>query len=325
MTILLSILGTFTVLLLAGLTLSYFWTRKLARLGEFLAPQAGQIQPVTDGSIHYIEAGNPKKQTLVLIHGLSGQLQHFTYGLVKRLSQDHHVIALDRPGCGYSTRDSDALASLPEQARMIAEFLTMKQVKDPVLVGHSLGGAVALAIALDNPRWIAGLALLAPLTHPLRGAPDVFKPLQIRSPLVRRALANTIAVPMAQRTASAALTAVFAPEPCPEDFLDRAGGALGLRPKAFVAASADAVGADSSIEHQSTRYHELRTPGAILFGTDDAILPVAEQGLSMEQYGLPCEKLDGLGHMLPITALDDCEGFIRGVSVSTRLPASLSL
>ncbi|WP_164661938.1 alpha/beta fold hydrolase [Tropicibacter sp. Alg240-R139] len=312
------------LILLVGLpVIFYLWTQRLARLGEELVPQTGEIIPVRGGSIHYVEMGNPRKQTLVMIHGLSGQLQHFTYALAQDLAQDHHIIALDRPGCGYSTRDNDALAELPEQARMIGEFLDKKGIKDPVLVGHSLGGAISLAIALQRPREVAALALICPLTHPMDSAAPAFKPLEIRSPRVRRWIGNTLAVPVGKRNAAETLQIVFAPESCPEDFLDKAGGALGLRPQAFVTASADLVWAEQSIRDQASQYPHLRTPGGILFGAEDPIVAAEGHGQTMIKYGLSYQVLEGRGHMIPITDPDACSEFIRGISVTARIPATL--
>lgn len=312
------------LILAVGLpALFYFWTQKLARMGTELVPQAGEVIPVRGGSIHYVELGNPRKQTLVMIHGLSGQLQHFTYALANDLAQDHHVIALDRPGCGYSTRDDDALAELPEQARMIGEFLDKKGINDPVLVGHSLGGAVSLALALQRPRNVAAVALICPLTHPMDSAAQAFKPLEIRSPRVRRWVGNTLAVPLGKRNAAETLRMVFAPENCPEDFLDRAGGALGLRPNAFVTASSDLVWAESSIREQASQYPHLTTPGGVLFGAKDPILSPEAHGKTMEAYGLTYQSLEERGHMIPITDPEACSEFVRGISVMARIPATL--
>ena len=292
-------------------------TRKQAREAERLVPPAGQFHQTAHGRLHYVEMGPQKAQTLVLIHGLSGQLQHFTYALAGRLAQDFHIIALDRPGCGYSTRNSDTLARLPTQAAMIQELLDAKGVKNPVLVGHSLGGAVSLAMALAAADRIRGLALLAPLTHPSAGGADAFKGLIVHSPMVRRLMAHTVAIPAAKRTAEAALTQIFAPETCPPDFLDRAGGILGLRPQSFIAASADATLLYPTIAEQADRYlRELRTPGAVLFGADDAVLNAEEQGRAMEAFGLKCRIEPGFGHMLPITQPALCEDFIRATVAS---------
>ncbi|MEL0438816.1 alpha/beta fold hydrolase [Phycobacter sp. K97] len=292
-------------------------TRRMAREAEALVPPVGQFHQTPHGRLHYVETGPSKAQPLVFIHGLSGQLQHFTYALADRMAADFRVIALDRPGCGYSTRNSDSLARLPAQAEMIQNLLDAKGIKDPVLVGHSLGGAVSLAMALAAPKKVRGLALLAPLTHPSPGGAEVFKGLIVHSPMMRRLMANTVAIPAAKRTANAVLTQIFAPEVCPEDFLDRAGGILGLRPQSFIAASADATFLYPTIAEQAARYlRELRTPGAVLFGADDAILNAEEQGRAMETFGLKCRIEPGLGHMLPITQPALCEEFIRATVAS---------
>lgn len=305
------------VLVVAAILLGMnLWTRRLTRQGLQAVPQPGKIIPVRGGSIHYVEKGNPEAQTIVMIHGLAGQLQHFTYALVDSLAEDYHVIALDRPGCGYSTRNAPELGRLPEQARMINEFLVAKGVSQAVFVGHSLGGAVSLAIALDYPDRVSGLALLAPLTHQLPEVQPVFKPLEIRTNWLRNLIGNTLAVPIASKTAPHTLHAVFAPETPPEDFLNRAGGALGLRPSAFITASQDVVGVEHSIGAQCARYPDLGASGGILYGAQDAILSPAAHGPPMARFGLSTEEVEGLGHMIPITASDTCATFIRKIAQS---------
>ncbi|CUH88785.1 putative carboxylesterase nap [Phaeobacter sp. CECT 5382] len=287
-------------------------TRKLAREAAALVPPTGQFCDTARGRIHYIDIGPRDAQPLVMIHGLSGQLQHFTYALTGRLAQDYRIIALDRPGCGYSTRPSDSMARLPEQAQALLDCLDQLGIANPLLVGHSLGGAVALAMALQAPEKIRGLALLAPLTHPSPQGADAFKGLIVHSSLMRHLMAQTVAVPTAQRTAASVLNQIFAPELCPDDFLIKAGGALGLRPQSFVAASADASFLYPAIDQQAARYaQELKTPGRVLFGDADAILDAKAQGHVMEAFGLPCQIVPGRGHMLPINAPDICESFIR--------------
>lgn len=312
MTTVLILIAAFGAFLL-GMNL---WTRRLTRQGFETVPQLGDIVAVQGGSIHYVEQGDPDRQTIVMIHGLAGQLQHFTYALMEKLADDYHVIALDRPGCGYSTRDTAELGRLPEQARMIDEFLAIKGVSDAVLVGHSLGGAVSLAMVLDYPDRVAALALLAPLTHKVPETPVVFKPMEIRTAWLRNLVGHTMAVPMAAKTGPHALNVVFGPETAPADFLDRAGGALGLRPSAFVTASQDLVGIDESIDGQSARYPELKIPGGVLYGAQDAILSPAQQGAPMAEFGLSYEEIEGLGHMIPITAPDTCAAFIRRIAQS---------
>ncbi|MFD3190317.1 alpha/beta fold hydrolase [Sedimentitalea sp. HM32M-2] len=294
------------------LVLAVFRTRSMAAQAPKLVPLVGQVHRLRDGAIHYLDLGPKDAQPLVLIHGLSGQLQHFDYGLTDLLKDEFRVIAVDRPGCGYSERADDALADPSEQARMIGELLDALGIERPVLVGHSLGGAVALAMALDRPDKTGALALLCPVTQDQSGVPEVFKGLQVRSPWMRRLLGHTIAVPLAAATKDKVLSIVFHPEPWPQDFMTRGGAALGLRPKAFVTAASDVVALQAAAARISARYdHDLTVPGGVLFGAADAILSPTAHGHTMQVHGLSCETLADRGHMIPITAPADCADFIR--------------
>lgn len=300
------------VLILAGLLLT---TRLIWRWAERRVPPAGKFCPVKGGVIHHVEAGEADKPVLVLIHGLAGMLQHFSYAMLEPLSRDYRVIALDRPGCGYSTRERDALAAPPLQARMIWDFLDRIGVKDPVLVGHSLGGAMALAMALERPGGARALALIAPASQSPENVPEVFRPFEIASPLVRRVIGHLLAVPMGWLTTNKVMQAVFEPEPWPRDFLIRGGAVLTYRPSAFIGASADLVEARRAVDDMTARYRdELKTPGAILFGQEDAILSPELHGTAMAEFGLTCEMVEGRGHMLPVTDPDACCDFVRRVA-----------
>lgn len=315
-----TILGLILLVLLAAAVGLSVWSARLAAEAKAAVPQAGDIQPVRGGAIHYVEMGPRDAPTVVLIHGIAAQLQHWTYAAADLLARDFHVIALDRPGCGYSRRDRDELAALPEQARMVWEFLDAKGVVQPVIAGHSLGGALALAMALQRPEGAAALALVAPLTHVQPEIDPIFKGLDIRSHLARRAVAHTLAAPLGKATAGKVIAHAFAPEPPIEDFLQGAGAALGLRPAAFVAASADLVMLEHVMPVQQARYGDLKTPGGVLYGAGDALLSPALHGAPMAQYGLSYEEMPGRGHMLPLTAPEETADFIRRMAALAARP-----
>ncbi len=310
-----NILLTIVILIALVLGLAHLWTRQLAATAETVVPRVGNLQPVKGGMIHYLDLGPRDAPVLVMIHGLGGHLQHFTYAMTDLLVDDFRLIVLDRPGAGYSDRDSTALAAFAEQARMIGELLDILKIDDPVLVGHSLGGAISLAMALDRPDKTRALALLAPATQEQSQSPDVFKGLEIRSDWLRELLGQTIAVPIAKASADKMLAAVFDPEPVAPDFMTRAAGALGLRPRGFVSTSADLVAFETSMPPQVARYGvALKTPGGILYGSDDAVLSPEVHGKSMQAHGLSYEELSGHGHMLPMTAPRECADFVRRIA-----------
>lgn len=301
------------------LGLAWLATRLIAAKAARTISEPGQRVAVRGGAIHYVDEGPRDGVPLVLIHGLAGNLRHFTHSLTNLLTDEFRVIVLDRPGTGQSTRDDDDLAALPDQARMIGEFLDKLEIRNPVLVGHSLGGAIALAMALDRPGKVAGLALICPLTQVIAEPPPVFKPLLVGSKWLRRGIGHTVAVPLAALTLSHTLKQVSAPDPVPEDMMVRGGGNKGMRPSGYITASADLIGAKTSMPGVVARYGSgLETPGGVLFGAEDPLLAPDLHGRSMQSFGLSCEELSGRGHMIPITAPQECAAFIRKVAGGRR-------
>ena len=212
------------VLLLLGLTAAglALFSARTARQVEQAVPPLGRFIEVDGARIHYLDEGSGPP--LLLIHGLAGQMRHFTYSLLDRLKGDYRVVILDRPGSGYSTRPPQASAAISAQARVIASFAKALGLERPLVVGHSLGGAIALSLALDHPEQVGGLALIAPATHPQEHVSPVFRALVIRSALLRWLVAWTLATPLSIRNGALALKIVFGPEPVPADFATRGGG-----------------------------------------------------------------------------------------------------
>lgn len=301
----------FLLVVAAAIGALIWWSGRIARRAERMAPRTGKFTQVTGGRIHWEDRG--EGPPILFVHGLGGQLRNWTYDVVPRLEGAFRCIVIDRPGCGYSEREGDARADLREQARMVAEFLDREGIGPVLVAGHSLGGALALTLALEHPERVAGLALVAPLTHPMPDPPPAFRALTVASPFLRRALGRTLAAPMAERLAERTLAMIFAPEPVPEDFPVRGGSVLGLRGREFVAASADLTAVPAAVAAISARYEALETPGGVLYGEADEILPWQAQGEALTRRAgqLEWELLKGRGHMLPVTAGEETAAFIR--------------
>ena len=281
-----------------------------ARQIESADPPRGRFLELDDERIHYIDqgAGPP----LFLIHGLGGQIGNFTYALVGRLSSEFRVIAVDRPGSGYSTRRSDADPRLRAQGEAMAKVIKALKLGRPLVVGHSLGGAIALTVALDHPECASGLALTAPVTQIVKTTPAPFRGFEIRSSLLRWVISWTLAAPLGILNGDRILKQVFAPERVPADFMSRGGGALGLRPNSFYATSTDLVAANDGFAGMIGRYPTLSVPAGILFGKGDEVLDFRVHGQAMKDQ-LPTLRLEVIegGHMLPVTAPDAVADFVR--------------
>lgn len=127
---------------------------------------------------------------LVLVHGL-GTTQRIWSLVVRALAADRRVITLDLPGFGDSAPAGDGF-ELPDVVERVARALAARGVRAPFdLVGHSLGGAVALTLAVRRPRLVRRLVLVAPagLQAPTRVPPSVLGAGAEGLFAVRRALA----------------------------------------------------------------------------------------------------------------------------------------
>jgi pimeloyl-ACP methyl ester carboxylesterase len=293
--------------IVAGLVLHTAWT---ARQVEKRLPPRGRFIDVDGARIHYLDEGTGP--ALLLVHGLAGQMLNFTHSLLGKLTLHFRVIVLDRPGSGYSTRPKGASATISAQARTISRFCQELKLGRPLIVGHSLGGAIALALALNHPEQVAGLALLAPVTHRPERVPPPFDGMAIASPLLRRVIAWTLATPLSIANRERALATLFGPEPVAADFAVRGGGLLSLRPCSFIGASADLVGASAELGEMPVRYKDLTVPVGILHGTGDRILDPAVhgKGLAGKVADAELELIDGGGHMILITSADRAAAFI---------------
>jgi pimeloyl-ACP methyl ester carboxylesterase len=259
---------------------------------EAAYPPTGAFVTVNGLRLHYEIAGSGPD--LVLIHGASGSLRDLTFGLRDRLTDRYRVIVIDRPGLGHS--DPLPETSLRAQAATIKEGLAQLGVTDPVVLGQSYGGAVALAWALDGgPR---ALVLVGSPSLPWPGTLDPWY--RLTSTPVGRALAVPLAsafVP--QSYVSATTTAVFAPDPVPTGYEDHLGAALTLRRATLTANTAQVNALRAELVRMEPRYPDLHLPVELVHGTADTIVPldIHSGPLSGVLPNVTLTVIPGAGHM----------------------------
>lgn len=284
----------------------------LGRDAERRVPADGGFIEVDGARLHYIDRGSGP--AIVMVHGLGGQIRNFTYALSELLEGEHRLIVVDRPGSGYSKAKPGTTPDIRAQGRLVARLIDKLGLDKPLIVGHSLGGAVALAAALAAPGKVGGLLLLAPLTQPMDQVPEVFRRLQRDSKLSRKLTAWTVGVPVGRLTSKPNLSVIFAPDPVPDDFGTRGGGLLALRPGNLEAAMYDIFAARDDLDAITRRYGELKLPVSILFGRGDRLLKPELHGriTAAAIVGAEYAVIEG-GHMLPVTHAADCARVLRAV------------
>lgn len=300
----------------AGLLGAGLFTARTARRAERAVPMDGRLVDAGRYSLHVTEQG--EGPPLLLIHGLAGQMRNFAQPMLDDLARDYRVIRVDRPGSGYSPRLPSGRGHLSEQADAVSALIDSLGLDRPALVGHSLGGALSLAVAIRYPDKVGALALVAPATQPIETVPAVFKGLVV-PPALLPLVAWTLAVPMGVASRHAVLRQVFAPEPVPDNFLVDGGGMLGFRPKNFQGAATDLADAQAEIDDFLSGYAGLRIPVGIFFGREDHVLDYRLHGeKTVSQIPGAQLTLTSGGHMLPFTQPQATAAFVRSVLAAEK-------
>ena len=273
-------------------------------------PAAGRFIAVTGGSLHVVEksppGGAPDQPVIVLVHGAGANLRDQENALGERLSQTHRLLLIDRPGHGWSTPGSGPDAASPSgQAALLREALQRLGVTSFVLVGHSWGGTLAAAYALDYPQDLAGLILLAPVAYPWVGGTSWYYQLGAM-PIIGPAFAHLFALPAGLLLTSSAVQLVFWPNEPPPDYLSRASARLALRPGEFLANAREVAGLKAFVAKQAERYRGLAVPTIIIAGTADIVVPpnVHARPLAAALPRARLVLLRGVGHMPHYAAPD---------------------
>jgi pyruvate dehydrogenase E2 component (dihydrolipoamide acetyltransferase) len=137
-------------------------------LENFKPPEKGasagptpEFADLPDGKrVRYLKAGPDEGTPLVMIHGFGADLMGWAFNQ-GALAEDRPVYAIDLPGHGGSSKTLEE-GSTRELAKAVTDFMDAKGISSAHLVGHSLGGAVALLIASKAPERVAALTLVAP-------------------------------------------------------------------------------------------------------------------------------------------------------------------
>ena len=290
-------------------------------------PPQGRMVEVDGATLHVVELGaRDARPPIVMLHGASSNLEVMRRPLGDLLAERYRVILIDRPGHGWSTRTRREDSTPEVQARMIDEALHRLGIDRAVFVVHSWSGALGARLALDHPRRVAGLVMLAPVTHPWRGGVGRYNEI-IATPVIGPLLAYTITLPLGHFLAEPGARNVFLPQMMPDGFVEDSATPLLLRPRAFIANALDLVTLKQSVAAQVTRYCEITAPTLIIAGEADKTVSTNIHARPFAAV-VPNAKLiviRDLGHMvqnaIPDRVRSEIEAMMDGI-VAAKAAAS---
>lgn len=258
-------------------------------------PPAGDFIEVDGTRVHYIDEG--EGPVVVLIHGSGGNLNDWTFDMVGRLSDRYRVIAFDRPGLGYTELSGHNIPAA-DQARLLADAALALGADNPMVVGHSFGGAIAVAWGIERPDVLAGLVVVAGATNPWdTGISTYYRFLS--HPISGPVMANLLAAWVPEQIVVDQVEAVFAPQSAPEGYGAHFGPGLTLRRFSLLENARQRAALLPQIEAMVLRYPDISVPTEIIHGDADTTVGLAIHSIPLSQQipDATLTVLPGAGHM----------------------------
>lgn len=286
-------------------------------IAEANFPPTGQFVTVQGARIHAdVQGAGPD---LVLIHGASGSSRDFTFDLVNRLKSDFRVISFDRPGMGFSDSLPGTDLSPLAQADVLIDAANQLGATNPIVLGHSYGGSVAMAWALrSNPR---ALVIVSGATMPFPG--DLGLWYQVTSSDFGGATIVPLITAFAPESrVDSALADIFAPQSPPAGYAEYIGASLTLRRDALRVNGRQVNNLKPHVILMAENYPKLTLPVEIIHGTADTTVPINIHAIPLSKL-LPNANLtvlDGIGHMPHHTNPDDIVAAIKRAATAKTRP-----
>lgn len=249
-------------------------------------------------SLHAVQQG--AGDDVLLLHGALTTHHDWLAGPAGALSRGNRVTALDRPGHGLSRRPR-FVGTPRDQAAQIASGLDRLGIGPAVVVGHSFGALVALALAEQYPDRVSRLVLVAPLVFPEPRLLEhgLIAPRSL--PMVGPMLSRLVRASGLDRAAFEWIQAVmFSPAPVPAEWKRTFPFDQVLDPDVLVSEGEDAASTLPLSLAGTMDLRRIEIPVHVLVGTSDKVVEHERQGKALARL-LPdgrFTEVEGAGHML---------------------------
>jgi pimeloyl-ACP methyl ester carboxylesterase len=300
-----------------GLATAAVVNRRAALKAERDNPPTGRFVTINGCRVHYLEqgAGDP----LVLLHGNGSMIADFkSSGLMDLAAERYRVIAFDRPGYGHSDRPRSTVWTADAQADLICCALQRLSISRVILLGHSWGASVTVALALRHPQMVRGLVLASGFYYP-EPRLDALMLSGPAIPVIGDVVRYTIAPALGRLFWQRLLRKIFGPRPVPAKFA-AFPKEMALRPWQLRASAEESALLLQAAMTHSNDYAALKMPVAIIAGGKDQLIDPHEQSARLHRDVAQSyfTLLPGEGHMIQQTATADVLAGIRRVDANSN-------
>ena len=297
----------------AALGIAALVNRSLAKKAERENPPTGKFVDVGGVRLHYVDQGSG--DAIVLLHGNGSMIQDFaSSGLIEMASQNHRVIAFDRPGFGHSARPRGTIWTPAAQADLIHRALKKIGITRAKVLGHSWGASVAVSLALKHPEIVAGLILASGYYYPTPRA-DVLLLSGPAVPVAGDIISHTVSPILGRLMWPLIMRKIFGPAKVPAKF-HTFPKEMALRPSQIRASAGETALMVPSAVAMRGQYKSLTMPVVIIAGEQDRLIDIDAQSarLHREITQSKFRRVANAGHMvhqsataLVMAAIDDAE------------------
>ena len=260
-------------------------------------PSSGQFVTRDGSRVHYVIKGTGPD--LILIHGALGNLRDMTFDLLPKLTDRYRVIAFDRPGFGYSDPLPNGEVSLHAQAQILAAAAKDIGVTNPIVLGHSYGGAVVMDWAL-HPDIMppAAIVLVSAPTLPWPGTIDILYRVT-GNPVGAALVVPLITAFVTEDYLHKSVTGIFAPSPVPGGYETFVGSGLTLRRTSLASNGKQVNSLYDQVVAMKPLYPTLTLPVELVHGDADTSVPlkIHAEPLSKILPNATLTVIPGAGHM----------------------------
>jgi pimeloyl-ACP methyl ester carboxylesterase len=230
-------------------------------------PPAGQFIEIDDARIRYVDEGTGP--AVLLLHGASSNSEDMRLALGEHLN-GFRAVYVDRPGLGWSERPD--MEWTPErEAALLAQLIERLGMENPVVVGHSWGGAITMRLAIDHGHQLRGAVLIGAPLHSGVGEAAWYNRVSRWfgiGPFITRVIIPLVG----PQRIDEGLEETFSPEPVPEGYADAVQVNRVFRAHIFKANAEDMAQVNAHLANQETEYAGVTLPVVLLAGGADRVV-----------------------------------------------------